>query len=188
MVPKKNHCKNPFQSCRIASLEHWSRAREEAIAFLFSLSQSTISFVSIHVVSSFFSFSLILLRLPHYLPLVSSWLYPPQFPSLRSSPRPNLSLKPPVPCSLHDRGLNHHTLPRCHLSLTPEAPNTISLSLPQVIDYEGRGGVRVHTQNGRDTVSHLLVKEAGPGDTGRYTCSPSNGESASVMLHVLNGE
>ncbi|XP_050723002.1 uncharacterized protein LOC127001843 isoform X2 [Eriocheir sinensis] len=58
----------------------------------------------------------------------------------------------------------------------------------KVIDYEGRGGVRVHTQTGRDTVSHLLVKEAGPGDTGRYTCSPSNGEPATVMLHVLNGE
>ncbi|KAK8377683.1 hypothetical protein O3P69_013968 [Scylla paramamosain] len=58
----------------------------------------------------------------------------------------------------------------------------------KVIDYEGRGGVRIHTQNGKDTVSHLLVKKAGPGDTGRYTCSPSNGEPASVMLHVLNGE
>ncbi|KAK8741946.1 hypothetical protein OTU49_002025 [Cherax quadricarinatus] len=58
----------------------------------------------------------------------------------------------------------------------------------QVIDYEGRGGVTVHTQTGRDTVSHLLVKEAGPGDSGKYTCSPSNGEDASVNLHVLNGE
>ncbi|KAG0728526.1 hypothetical protein GWK47_032319 [Chionoecetes opilio] len=58
----------------------------------------------------------------------------------------------------------------------------------KVIDYEGRGGVRIHTQNGRDTVSHLLVKKAGPRDTGRYSCNPSNGEPATVMLHVLNGE
>ncbi|XP_042228408.1 uncharacterized protein LOC121870621 [Homarus americanus] len=58
----------------------------------------------------------------------------------------------------------------------------------KVIDYDGRGGVTVNTQTGRDTVSHLLVKEAGPGDSGKYTCSPSNGENASINLHVLNGE
>lgn len=77
------------------------------------------------------------------------------------------------------------------LSRIPNPSNPLiwlSFSLSQVIDYEGRGGVRVHTQTGRDTVSHLLVKEAGPGDSGRYTCSPSNGEPATVMLHVLNGE
>ncbi|XP_042873963.1 uncharacterized protein LOC122254366 isoform X2 [Penaeus japonicus] len=58
----------------------------------------------------------------------------------------------------------------------------------QVIDYDGRGGVSVTTQTTKDTVSHLLVQEAGLSDSGKYTCSPSNGEEASVRLHVLNGE
>ncbi|XP_069996510.1 uncharacterized protein [Penaeus vannamei] len=58
----------------------------------------------------------------------------------------------------------------------------------KVIDYDGRGGVSVSTQTTKDTVSYLLVEEAGLRDSGRYTCSPSNGEDASVRLHVLNGE
>ncbi|XP_037778658.1 uncharacterized protein LOC119575228 isoform X2 [Penaeus monodon] len=58
----------------------------------------------------------------------------------------------------------------------------------KVIDYDGRGGVSVSTQTTKDTVSYLLVEEAGLSDSGRYTCSPSNGEDASVRLHVLNGE
>ncbi|XP_069178099.1 immunoglobulin superfamily member 10 isoform X2 [Procambarus clarkii] len=56
----------------------------------------------------------------------------------------------------------------------------------KVIDYEVMGGVVVVTQSGHNTVSHLLVKNAEASDSGKYTCRPSNGEDASVMLHVLN--
>nr|XP_045622914.1 uncharacterized protein LOC123773324 isoform X2 [Procambarus clarkii] len=58
----------------------------------------------------------------------------------------------------------------------------------KVIDYEVMGGVVVVTQSGHNTVSHLLVKNAEASDSGKYTCRPSNGEDASVMLHVLNGQ
>ncbi|XP_069937217.1 uncharacterized protein, partial [Cherax quadricarinatus] len=58
----------------------------------------------------------------------------------------------------------------------------------KVIDYESMGGVVVVTQSGHNTVSHLLVKSAESADSGKYTCRPSNGEDASVTLHVLNGE
>ncbi|XP_017774039.1 PREDICTED: hemicentin-2-like isoform X1 [Nicrophorus vespilloides] len=38
------------------------------------------------------------------------------------------------------------------------------------------------------TVSTLVIFHAHPEDNGNYTCSPSNLDSASVVLHVLNGE
>lgn len=39
-----------------------------------------------------------------------------------------------------------------------------------------------------DTVSSLVIHNAKLGDSGNYTCSPSNLDSASVQLHVLNGK
>ncbi|XP_046430316.1 hemicentin-2-like isoform X1 [Neodiprion fabricii] len=39
-----------------------------------------------------------------------------------------------------------------------------------------------------DTVSSLIIHTARREDSGNYTCSPSNLDSASVQLHVLNGE
>ena len=57
-----------------------------------------------------------------------------------------------------------------------------------MIDYEDLGGVVVVTHTGQKTVSQLLVKRAEPSDSGKYTCQPSNGEAAFVMLHVLYGE
>lgn len=58
----------------------------------------------------------------------------------------------------------------------------------KIVDYVGMGGVVVVTQSGPNTISHLLVRDAGESDSGKYTCKPSNGEEASVTLHVLNGE
>ncbi|XP_076262187.1 lachesin-like isoform X2 [Rhynchophorus ferrugineus] len=44
-------------------------------------------------------------------------------------------------------------------------------------------------QEGPDTtVSTLIIFHTNPEDSGNYTCSPSNLDSASVLLHVLNGE
>lgn len=40
----------------------------------------------------------------------------------------------------------------------------------------------------QDTVSSLVIHNARREDSGNYTCSPSNLDSASVQLHVLNGE
>ncbi|XP_011310822.1 lachesin [Fopius arisanus] len=42
------------------------------------------------------------------------------------------------------------------------------------------------TENGYD--SQLVIHNARLEDTGNYTCSPSNLDSASIILHVLNGE
>lgn len=36
--------------------------------------------------------------------------------------------------------------------------------------------------------SHLLISRALPTDSGNYTCAPSTAESASVLVHVLNGK
>ncbi|KAG6460907.1 hypothetical protein O3G_MSEX012286, partial [Manduca sexta] len=58
-----------------------------------------------------------------------------------------------------------------------------------VISYDSsRGGVSVVTEKGAATTSYLLVQDAAPSDSGRYSCSPSNAEVASVRVHVLNGE
>lgn len=40
----------------------------------------------------------------------------------------------------------------------------------------------------QDTVSSLVIHNAKREDSGNYTCSPSNLDSASVQLHVLNGK
>lgn len=44
------------------------------------------------------------------------------------------------------------------------------------------------TRINHDTVSSLVLHNARREDSGNYTCSPSNLDSASVQLHVLNGE
>lgn len=63
------------------------------------------------------------------------------------------------------------------------------LSRKQVISYDSaRGGVSVVTEKGPATTSYLLVQDAAPADSGRYSCSPSNAEVASVRVHVLNGK
>ncbi|KAK8723210.1 hypothetical protein OTU49_011911, partial [Cherax quadricarinatus] len=46
----------------------------------------------------------------------------------------------------------------------------------KVLDYEGRGGVTVITKASTNTVSHLLMRDARPEDSGVYACRPSNGE------------
>ena len=61
--------------------------------------------------------------------------------------------------------------------------------LLQIITYDPtRGGVSVVTEKGDITRSFLLVQEAKPSDSGRYTCNPSNAQSKSITVHVLNGE
>lgn len=67
--------------------------------------------------------------------------------------------------------------------------NGLAWVVKQVISYDSsRGGVSVVTEKGAATTSYLLVQDAAPADSGRYSCSPSNAEVASVRVHVLNGE
>lgn len=60
----------------------------------------------------------------------------------------------------------------------------------KVISYDSnRQGVSVITEKGTDvTTSFLLIKDADIGDSGKYSCSPSNADVASVKVHVLNGK
>lgn len=44
------------------------------------------------------------------------------------------------------------------------------------------------TEKGDITTSYLLIQNADLADSGRYSCSPSNADVASVRVHVLNGE
>ncbi|XP_034194517.1 zwei Ig domain protein zig-8 [Osmia lignaria lignaria] len=60
----------------------------------------------------------------------------------------------------------------------------------QVLSYDSpRGGISVITEKGGDvTTSWLLIQTAQPSDSGEYSCKPSNANTASIKVHVLNGE
>ncbi|MPC09308.1 hypothetical protein E2C01_001917 [Portunus trituberculatus] len=73
-------------------------------------------------------------------------------------------------------------------SITLPSVWTEGASLLKVLDYEGRGGVTVITQASENTISHLLMRNATPSDSGTYSCTPSNGRRATTTVHVLNGE
>jgi len=52
-----------------------------------------------------------------------------------------------------------------------------------------RGGVSLENEKTpQGTRSTLIVTKATGDDTGNYTCSPSSGHAASVMVHVVDGE
>lgn len=58
-----------------------------------------------------------------------------------------------------------------------------------MISYDSlRGGVSIITEKGDITTSSLLIQNADLADSGRYSCSPSNADVASVRVHVLNGK
>uniref|UniRef100_A0A1B6ED63 Ig-like domain-containing protein n=1 Tax=Clastoptera arizonana TaxID=38151 RepID=A0A1B6ED63_9HEMI len=59
----------------------------------------------------------------------------------------------------------------------------------RVLDYDRRlKDIRSERVGSDTTVGTLIIFEARRDDSGNYTCSPSNLDSASVLLHVLNGE
>jgi len=52
-----------------------------------------------------------------------------------------------------------------------------------------RGGVSLENEKTpQGTKSTLIVTKATGDDTGNYTCNPSSGHAASVMVHVVDGE
>lgn len=58
----------------------------------------------------------------------------------------------------------------------------------RVLDFQ-QGKLDIETKRlEQDTISTLVIQNAGKEDSGNYTCSPSNLDSASVQLHVLNGK
>ena len=58
-----------------------------------------------------------------------------------------------------------------------------------MINYDtARGGITVETNPGPKTQSHLTIRDAVDTDSGNYTCSASNTESASIMVFVSEGK
>ncbi|GJQ88532.1 hypothetical protein Trydic_g2944 [Trypoxylus dichotomus] len=78
----------------------------------------------------------------------------------------------------------------CHVRYAPEPPPTMSWAHnAQVINFDSpRGGISLVTEKGYVTTSRLLIQKAVQADSGLYTCDPSNANSASVRVHILNGK
>ncbi|KAF5307145.1 hypothetical protein FQR65_LT00661 [Abscondita terminalis] len=78
----------------------------------------------------------------------------------------------------------------CIVRHSPEPPPSITWTHNlQEINYDSaRGGVSVITEKGDITVSYLLVQRARNTDSGKYTCSPSNANPKTLIVHVLNGK
>lgn len=77
----------------------------------------------------------------------------------------------------------------CTIKYSPKPPAFIFwYHHDEVISYDSnRGGVSVITEKGEVTTSYLLIQHAELSDSGKYSCSPSNADVASVRVHVLNG-
>lgn len=78
----------------------------------------------------------------------------------------------------------------CIISSTPEPPVYVFwYHGSQVVPYDSAGGrIEVFTRKGRETKSNLVIKKAGPSDSGNYTCKPSIAREASIKVHVLESE
>ena len=58
-----------------------------------------------------------------------------------------------------------------------------------MVPYDSAGGrIEVFTSKGRETKSNLVIKKAGPSDSGNYTCKPSIAREASIKVHVLESK
>lgn len=77
----------------------------------------------------------------------------------------------------------------CSINYSSEPPAFIFwFHHDDVINFDSaRGGVSVITEKADVTISHLLIQKADLADSGRYSCSPSNADVASVRVHVLTG-
>ncbi|XP_071550332.1 uncharacterized protein [Panulirus ornatus] len=57
----------------------------------------------------------------------------------------------------------------------------------RLVEYDRSGG-RIQVMTGTEGVSHLLLQDARPSDSANYTCSPSGGVPASLILNVIVDE
>ncbi|XP_050523171.1 protein sidekick-1-like isoform X2 [Daktulosphaira vitifoliae] len=81
----------------------------------------------------------------------------------------------------------------CSVNVHSNPPSSVVwLQGTKIVDFDsprGRGGISLETEKTESgTTSRLLVTKAGLADTGNYTCQPSNANTATVYVHVLNGE
>jgi len=78
----------------------------------------------------------------------------------------------------------------CIISYSPEPPVYVFWYRgDKVVAYDSESGrVEVLTEKGRETKSHLVIRNAGPIDSGNYTCKPSIARSSSIKVHVLESE
>ena len=59
----------------------------------------------------------------------------------------------------------------------------------RVLDYDrSLKDIRMERVGPDTTVGTLIINNGQRDDSGNYTCSPSNLNSASVLLHILNGK
>ena len=58
-----------------------------------------------------------------------------------------------------------------------------------MVNYDKERGVEVDTaEEGERTVSRLVIRGAGKGDEGSYSCKPSNTMPATVTVFVAEGQ
>ncbi|XP_076221741.1 zwei Ig domain protein zig-8 [Nomia melanderi] len=79
----------------------------------------------------------------------------------------------------------------CAIHFSSEPPTFIFWYYNEsVLNYDSpRGGISMITTKGtEETTSWLLIQTAQPSDSGEYKCKPSNANTASIKVHVLNGE
>ena len=60
----------------------------------------------------------------------------------------------------------------------------------QLLNYDSpRGGISLRTDTKEDvTTSKLLMTGAKISDSGNYSCIPSSGSAANIILHVIDGK
>ena len=59
------------------------------------------------------------------------------------------------------------------------------------VGWRSGNGVSVRTrksEDGLETTSKLILRNAAPGDSGNYTCQPSNARGASIHVFVSEGD
>ncbi|XP_075740883.1 zwei Ig domain protein zig-8-like [Rhipicephalus microplus] len=81
----------------------------------------------------------------------------------------------------------------CAIEHSPEPPVFVFwYHNDRVINYDETKGGPGHISGAKRPpdayVSSLFIRNARPQDSGNYTCGPSNADSTSVVVHVLNGE
>ncbi|XP_047486813.1 uncharacterized protein LOC125037658 [Penaeus chinensis] len=81
---------------------------------------------------------------------------------------------------------------KCFISAALKQPEYIFWyqEKERVIEEDREGGRQIYVERiaGDTTIGTLLIPRASPRDQGTYSCSPASLPSASVTLHVLNGE